>query len=55
MREPIADGLRKNLEALDEFEIVDDRTIRTVAEDMDLGFRRIAYLGFGDRPGLTRY
>ena len=29
---------------------------RTLAEDMDLGFRRIAYLGYGgDHPGLTRY
>ncbi len=55
MREPITDGLRGNLDTLDEFEIVDDRTIRTSADDMDLGFRRIAYLGFGDRPGLTRY
>ncbi len=55
MREPISDGLRQNLESLEEFEIVDDLTVRTLADDMDLGFRRIAYLGFGDRPGLTRY
>jgi D-amino peptidase len=55
MRKPIADGLRENLAALDEFKIIDERTVRTTADDMDLGFRRIAYLGFGDRPGLTRY
>jgi len=55
MRDPIPDGLQCNLERLDEFGIVDDRTVRTLAADMDLGFRRIAYLGFGDRPGLTRY
>jgi hypothetical protein len=30
--------------------------VRTVAEDMDLGFRRIAYLSYGgSRAGLTRY
>lgn len=55
LREPLSDGLRGNLETLSEFEIADDRTVRTLAEDMDLGFRRIAYLSFGDRPGLTRY
>jgi len=55
MREPITGGLKENLNVLGEFEIVDDRTVRTSADDMDLGFRRIAYLGFGDRPGLTRY
>jgi D-amino peptidase len=55
MRQPIGDGLRENLDSLDEFEIVDEHTVRTVADDMDLGFRRIAYLGFGDRPGMTRY
>jgi hypothetical protein len=32
-----------------------ERLIRTVTEDMDLGFRRIAYLGFGHLPGATRY
>jgi hypothetical protein len=29
--------------------------VRIVAEDMDLGFRRIAYLGFADLPGVRRY
>lgn len=55
LREEISDGLRQNLEVLNEFEIVDSKTIRTQAKDMDLGFRRIAYLGYGNKLGLTRY
>ncbi len=27
----------------------------TLAEDMSIGFRRIAYLGYADRDGVTRY
>jgi len=30
-------------------------TVRTRAENMDLGFRRIAYLGYAGQPGITRY
>jgi hypothetical protein len=48
--------LASNLAALPEFEIdADGVTIRTEAPDMDLGFRRIAYLSYGDREGLLRY
>ena len=35
--------------------MLDARTVGTRAEDMDLGFRRIAYLGFGNAAGLRRY
>jgi D-aminopeptidase len=55
LRAPIEDALRENLAQLPEFEIADDRTIRTVAENMDLGFRRIAFLGYANRPNTTRY
>jgi D-aminopeptidase len=55
LRKDVPDALRANLERLPEFEIAGPRTIRTLAPDMDLGFRRIAYLSFGDRPGATRY
>ena len=55
LRKPPSDGLRSNLERLPEFELEGDRTVRTTAPDMDIGFRRIAYLGFGDREGLIRY
>ena len=54
MREPLSEGLRANLATMDEFEVAGDRFVKT-ADDMDLGFRRVAYRSFGDRPGLTRY
>ena len=55
LKEPPGDALRANLQTMQEFELKDAQTVRTVAPDMDLGFRRIAYLGYGDRLGLTRY
>ncbi|HVN84083.1 MAG TPA: M55 family metallopeptidase [Candidatus Binatia bacterium] len=55
LRQPIADALRANVARLPEFSITDERTLRTVAEDMDVGFRRIAYCAFGNQPGMTRY
>ena len=55
LRQPISDDMRRNLDALPEFEIEGDTLLRTLAPDMDQGFRRIAYLGYADRPGITRY
>jgi len=55
LRAPIEAALRENLARLPEFEIADEHTVRTVAESMDLGFRRIAFLGYANRPGTTRY
>jgi D-amino peptidase len=55
LREPPNEAMRENLACLPEFELVGERTVSTLAEDMDLGFRRIAYLGFADRPGSLRY
>ena len=55
LRAPIEDALRENLAQLPEFEIADERTVRTMAENMDLGFRRIAFLGYANRPNVTRY
>jgi len=55
LREPASAELRENLARLPEFELVEDRTVLTSAPDMDLGFRRIAYLGYGHQPGVTRY
>ena len=51
----MGEGLRRNLETMPEFEIVNSRVVKTQADDMGMGFRRIAYLSFGDRPGLKRY
>jgi D-amino peptidase len=55
LREPMGEHMRHNVTALADFSIIDDRTIGVVAPDMDLGFRRVAYLGYADRPGVTRY
>jgi len=55
LRNPVEDMLRENLARLPEFEIADERTVRTLAPDMDLGFRRIAYLGYGQTAGMLRY
>jgi D-amino peptidase len=55
LRQPLEESLRTNLAALPEFEIASDRLVRTLAPDMDLGFRRIAYLSFGQRTASTRY
>jgi D-amino peptidase len=55
LREPACEALRANLETLPEFELADERRVCTSAEDMDLGFRRIAYLGYGNTPGMRRY
>lgn len=55
MRKPIGEAMRTNLESLSGFEILDDHLIRVMAPDMDLGFRRVAYLGYADTPGVTRH
>jgi D-amino peptidase len=55
LREAIPDGLRENLARLPEFEVAGDRLVRTLAPDMDLDFRRIAYLGYAHAPGILRY
>jgi len=55
MRSALPETLRENLMKLPESAVEGERLVRTVTEDMDLGFRRIAYLGFGHLPGATRY
>jgi D-amino peptidase len=55
LREPIGEAMRANLGTLTGFTIVDERCVRIVAPDMDLGFRRVAYLGHANRPGVTKY
>jgi D-amino peptidase len=55
MRADIGDGLRENLATMQEFQIVGERTIRIQAADMDWGFRRVAYLGYGSKAGVTRH
>jgi len=55
LREPPDAPMRENLRKLPEFALDGDRTLVTRAPDMDLGFRRIAYLSFASIPGATRY
>jgi len=55
MRKPVGDAMRANLASLEGFEILDEALIRVTAPDMDLGFRRVAYLGYADTPGVTRH
>lgn len=55
LTKPLTDNMRENLGCLDEFEILDDRRVAVTAPDMDLGFRRVAYLGYADQKGVTRY
>jgi D-amino peptidase len=55
LRQPLEDELRANLARLPEFEVASDRLVRTLAPDMELGFRRIAYLSYGQRTRSIRY
>jgi D-amino peptidase len=55
MRKPIGEAMRENLASLEGFEIVDEHVIAVRAADMSIGFRRVAYLGYADRPGVTRH
>jgi D-amino peptidase len=55
LREPMGAAMRDNLGTLQGFEIRDDHTVAVTAPDMAIGFRRVAYLGYADRPGVTRH
>lgn len=55
LRKPVSDAMRDNLRSLQGFEIIEDSVVRVIAPDMDLGFRRVAYLGYADRSGVTRH
>lgn len=55
LRNPVSEPMRENLSSLNEFEITGDRVVRITAPDMDLGFRRVAYLGYANSPGVTKY
>jgi len=55
LKSPMNDAMRSNLNALKDFEIVSEGLVRVTAPDMDLGFRRVAYLGYANRPGVLKY
>jgi len=52
---PMTQNMKDNLESLDEYDILNEQCVRMIAADMDLGFRRVAYLGYADLAGVTRY
>lgn len=55
LREPAPPAMQDNLSSLDHFELLEPTLVRVIAPDMDLGFRRVAYLGYATSPGVTRY
>jgi D-amino peptidase len=55
LRKPAGEAMQENLSTLEGFELIDPNVVRVTAPDMDLGFRRVAYLGYADRPGVTRH
>jgi len=55
LRQTMSAAMRKNVEAQREFQIMSDGRVRISAPDMDLGFRRVAYLVYADAAGVPRY
>jgi D-amino peptidase len=55
LRQPAGDAMQANIASLDGFKLAEPNLVQVVAPDMDLGFRRVAYLGYADRPGVTRH
>ncbi len=55
LRQPAPDAMRNNLARLEGFELTAPDCVHVSASDMDLGFRRVAYLGYADREGVTRH
>jgi D-amino peptidase len=55
LRRPVEGPMRDNLASLTEFRLLNERTVGTTAGDAETAFRRIAYLGYADREGVTRY
>ena len=44
-----------NLASLSESELLDNELVRVTADQIELGFRRVAYLGYARRAGATKY
>ena len=44
-----------NLASLAESELLDNELVRVTADQIELGFRRVAYLGYARRAGATKY
>ncbi|MEM7364559.1 MAG: M55 family metallopeptidase [Pseudomonadota bacterium] len=55
LRKPANDAMTENLASLAEFEVLNSTLIRVAADHIELGFRRVAYLGYARRAGATKY
>lgn len=55
LRQPVTENMRVNMSSEPSFEILDDNLIRVTAPNMDLGFRRVAYIGYADQAGVTKH
>ncbi|MFK7915472.1 MAG: M55 family metallopeptidase [Pseudomonadales bacterium] len=55
LRSPVSDAMCANLSGFDYFSVTDHQSVLVTAPNMDLGFRRVAYLGYADTPGVTRH
>ncbi|MEZ5596011.1 MAG: M55 family metallopeptidase [Pseudomonadales bacterium] len=55
LRKPAGEAMQANLRQLDCFELAEADRVIVTAPDMAIGFRRVAYLGYADRPGVTRH
>lgn len=55
LTKPLTETMSENINSLDNFEILDEKRIQVFAPNMDLGFRRVAYIGYADQAGVTRY
>lgn len=55
LTKPVTQAMRDNITSQDNFEILDEKRILVTAPDMDLGFRRVAYISYADQAGVTRY
>ena len=55
LRQPASKAMRHNVAQLEGFNLVDGCNISVTAPDMDLGFRRVAYLGYANTPGVIKH
>ena len=55
LRQPVNDAMVDNLASLAEIELLNNELVRVAADQIELGFRRIAYLGYARRAGATKY
>ncbi len=55
LKKPLTQNMKDNLARLQEFTVASDKLVKVNANDIQQGFRRVAYLGYADTPGVTRY